>query len=219
MPQRRAPLERTQWRRAGGWLPRQRTEVMPDGPGRKAQGRTEPLDAAGLDSRVRTGATAPGWLGAGREDEQSLPSPARRRMARSTGLSATSQTARRQPAGWHRKDTIPPKVRRLVSARDPWCLRCGSPRDLEQHHRRLKQAGGDPRPHTDCCCNLIRLCTGCHAWVHGHRAGAEASGWRLPAETVLPASDGVMRNSDDGGVTSWPSCGGKWLDEPCEVAA
>jgi len=128
-------------------------------------------------------------------------------------LSATSQTARRQPAGWQRKDTMPLKVRRLVSARDPWCLRCGSPRDLEQHHRRLKQAGGDPRPHTDCCCNLIRLCTGCHAWVHGHRAGAEAHGWRLPAETITPGSDGVMRNSDDGGVTSWPSCGGKWLDE------
>ena len=118
------------------------------------------------------------------------------------------------------RDTIPPKVRLLVAARDPWCVRSGSPSGLHIHHRRLKQAGGDPRSHTDCPCNLVRLTTEQHLWVHAHRAEAEAEGLILPAETLFPGSVSVMVRSADGGASLWPSCSGAWLSEaPEDVSA
>jgi hypothetical protein len=118
----------------------------------------------------------------------------------------------------HRADTIPPKVRQLVNARDPWSILSGTPYGLEIHHRRLKGSGGDPRPHTDCPCNLIRLTRDEHAWVHAHRAEAEAEGFILPAETVFPGSVSVLFRSADGGASLWPSCDGTWLSEAPEGA-
>jgi hypothetical protein len=115
------------------------------------------------------------------------------------------------------RDTIPPKVRKQVTARDPWCRRCGDPGHLHCHHRRPKQAGGDPRAHADCCCNLCRLCPACHVWVHAHRGEAETEGYLLPAETLLPGSVSVMVRSADGGASLWPSCSGVWLSEAPEV--
>jgi hypothetical protein len=113
-----------------------------------------------------------------------------------------------------RRDTIPPKVRRAVNQRDEWCQMCGSPSLLEQHHRRLKQAGGDPRPHTDCPCNLVRLCRRHHRWAHRHRIEAEAIGVRVPAETAEPGRVSVMRGTEDGGgATMWPTCDGQWAAE------
>ncbi len=158
------------------------------------------------------------------------PLARRKRLQATSGLQRTGAISR--PAvlaadasrpvkhrGQHRKDTIPRKVRQLVNLRDPWCQMSGSASGLEMHHRRPKQMGGDPRSHADCPCNLIRLTSERHEWVHKNRREAEAMGLLLPAETVLPGSVGVMRASEDGGVTSWPSCAGQWLSEPAERAA
>ena len=146
------------------------------------------------------------------------------KRAEGRGLSGRARVApilrRSEPKHAGRKDTIPRKVRKLVNDRDPWCLMSGSPSGLEMHHRRPKQMGGDPRPHADCCCNLVRLSAEQHKWVHRNRSEAEAMGLLLPAETVLPGSVSVMRASEDGRVASYPSCEGQWLSEPpCEVAA
>lgn len=147
---------------------------------------------------------------------------ARRGELRRTGDIRRPAVADASPVrhrGQHRKDTIPRKIRALVNARDPWCVMCGSTSGLEQHHRRPKQMGGDPRACADCCCNIVRACAEHHRWIHANRREAEAMGLLLPAETVLPGSVGVMRASEDGGVTSWPDCQGNWHAEPCEVAA
>lgn len=162
------------------------------------------------------------------------PMPPRKKpMARGTGLArsgaprrkrfadlapvelakwAESENLRREKRAAPRRDTIPRKVRLLVNARDPWCQMTGSPSGLEMHHRRPKQMGGDPRPHTDCACNLIRLTRKQHRWVHRHRDEAEAMGLLLPAETVLPGSVSVMRASEDGGITSYAHCDGTWRE-------
>lgn len=111
-----------------------------------------------------------------------------------------------------RTDTIPPKVRGLVNDRDPWCVHCGSPNALHQHHRRLKGDGGDTRPHTDCCCNLVRLCATCHYWAHVlGRPEAEAEGLIIPAETLLPGSVSVLVHTADGGMDRYPACDGEWV--------
>jgi hypothetical protein len=114
-----------------------------------------------------------------------------------------------------RRDTIPPKARALVNERDPWCVRCGQPTGLHVHHRRLKGQGGDSRAHADDCCNLIRLCSDCHYAVHNDdRRRAEAEGYIVPAETLLPGSVSVLVATADGGLEKYPSCDGRWLDEP-----
>lgn len=108
--------------------------------------------------------------------------------------------------------TRPPQaVRRLVLGRDQWCVRCGTSWALEVHHRRIKGMGGDRREHTDCPCNLLVLCHGDHHGVHhGDRDEAEAFGWIVSRYRELPGEVGVMRFSDGGGITSWPTCEGKW---------
>ena len=120
-----------------------------------------------------------------------------------------------QRTAGRRTDTIPPKVRGSVNHRDKWCGRCGSADHLHNHHRRLKGQGGDQRPHTDCACNLIRLCSACHYAVHNDdRRAAEAAGYIVPAETVLPGSVSVLVATADGGLEKYASCDGRWLDEP-----
>lgn len=109
--------------------------------------------------------------------------------------------------------TRPPQaVRRLVLGRDQWCVRCGTSWALEVHHRRIKGMGGSLAPHVDCPCNLLVLCrTHHHAVHHGDRLEAEAFGYIVPRlAEVLPADVGIMRFSDGGGVTSWPTCEGGW---------
>lgn len=117
-------------------------------------------------------------------------------------------------AGKARKDTIPPKVRRLVNKRDRWCQMCGATSWLEQHHRRPKQMGGDPRPHADCPCCLVRVCRECHRWIHRSRREAEARGLLMAAEVTEPGRVSVMRGSEDGGgAAMFPTCSGEWVSE------
>ena len=133
----------------------------------------------------------------------------------SPGTASLIPSARRTLRPRARQDTIPPKARALVTARDPWCVRCGTPGALHVHHRRLKGQGGDPRAHTDCPCNLARLCHRCHGEVHGpDRREAEAAGYIVPGETVLPGSVSVLVATADGGLEKYASCDGRWLDEP-----
>jgi hypothetical protein len=57
----------------------------------------------------------------------------------------------------------------------------------------------------------VVLCHDDHQGVHnGDRAEAEAFGWIVSRLAELPGEVGVMRFSDGGGMTSWPTCEGGW---------
>ncbi|HEV2450748.1 MAG TPA: HNH endonuclease signature motif containing protein [Streptosporangiaceae bacterium] len=123
------------------------------------------------------------------------------------------------PPRWQRqrKDTIPPKVRKLVHARDDrYCQHCGGhfpDGGIHLHHRRLKQNGGDPRPHTDCPCNLISLCWTCHDWLHNTaegRAKAKRESFIIPNATPEPGLVSVLLHGDLDGedVQAWLTCAG-----------
>ena len=55
------------------------------------------------------------------------------------------------------------QLRRRCLDRDDWrCVKCGSPRDLEMHHKVSLAAGGDPLALD----NVLMLCAGCHIAAH-----------------------------------------------------
>lgn len=130
------------------------------------------------------------------------------------------------------RDTIPPKVRKAVNARDGrWCLYCGRcfpDGGIHLHHRRLKQAGGSSAEHADCACAIVSVCWAHHGWFHDTAVGrgtAETEGFIIPAATEEPWRLSVLVHGDpDGGsVESWPTCeGGRdgWVfADPNGVAA
>ena len=135
----------------------------------------------------------------------------------------------RRPGVWHlaavrHDETFPPLVAAQITARDPWCVLDGSPRGLHLHHRRVRGIGGDPRPHADCACNGVRLCSACHARIHDTAEGrvlAEAEGLIIPRVTAYPGSLSVLVHLEDdaGGPEMWPTCDGRWLDCRPELAA
>lgn len=128
----------------------------------------------------------------------------------------------RRPGTWHlaavrHDETFPAAVAALITARDPWCVLCGSPRGLHLHHRRIRGVGGDPRPHADCACNGVRICWRDHARIHDTGEGrllAGAEGLIVPRSTVLPGSVSVLVHleHDTGGMQKWPACDGRWSD-------
>lgn len=125
-------------------------------------------------------------------------------LARGKGL------ARKPPKRKRRKDTIPPRVRKMARDRDGHqCARCPSVKDLHLHHRRLKGIGGDPRPHTDCTCNAIVLCRACHEWAHGKgRLEAEATGYIVPRSELFPGAVSVLIGAGGpSGALAWLPCG------------
>lgn len=133
--------------------------------------------------------------------------------------------------GWHvgpkdnapsRPDPFPPAVARLLDLRDEHCQRCGATGvRLERHHRRAKASGGSgARAHTQCACNGLKLCRGCHAWVHEHPAISRGKGWIVPQSAARPERTCVLRlrDQDQAGLSRdwwYPTCDGRWtLDEP-----
>jgi hypothetical protein len=121
-------------------------------------------------------------------------------------------------------NTIPGRVCKQVDQRDGrQCVKCGRGENLHRHHRRIKGQGGDPRPHTDCACNLVLLCQACHYWAHVlDRPAAEAEGLILPRSTAEPWKRGVMVHTgieEDSGATRWPLCDGRYINAPRELAA
>ncbi len=138
---------------------------------------------------------------------------------RVTRFSQPGQVGRRAA----RSKPFPPAVAALLDIRDEWCQRCGSPRDLERHHRRGKASGGSQnRSHAHCPCNGVRLCPPCHRWAHRlERREAEVQGFIVSQSVDEPGSVSVMRGSEDGGgAAMYPTCTGEWLSEPAgEVAA
>ena len=120
------------------------------------------------------------------------------------------------------RETFPRAVAALLAERDPWCLLDGSPRGLQNHHRRIRGHGGDPRAHTHCSCNGVRLCYRCHSRIHDTAQGrriAEAEGLIIPRSTIRPGLESVLVHLADGGARKWPPCDGRWLDAPEEKAA
>jgi 5-methylcytosine-specific restriction endonuclease McrA len=81
----------------------------------------------------------------------------------------------------------PKPYRRLcqqVLRRDGWrCQRCGSPADLQVHHRNPRSLLGD-----DSECNLITLCAKCHGEIH-----------RRPVAHCSGISDEASEEADDCG--------------------
>ena len=138
------------------------------------------------------------------------------------GAGIVKSAARKGGAGSSgRAESFPPDVAALIDARDPWCVHCGSPDDLQRHHRRLKGSGGDPRPHTQCACNGVRLCPRCHlVWAHREgRLEAEAEGIIIPRATKEPGTVSVLVHTLDGGMAKYPHCDGTYQDYPPEEVA
>lgn len=139
-------------------------------------------------------------------------------LKRGTGLSRAPRPGippKPRPA---RRDTIPPRVRKTVARRDEWsCVRCGSAKDLQQHHRRIKGFGGDTRPHTECPCNIVMLCSRHHSEAHrADRALAEARGLVVPRSALLPGQVPVVLTGD---AVVWLACDGTCSTVPPEEAA
>jgi hypothetical protein len=124
----------------------------------------------------------------------------------------------REPRQQRRRATakpFPQRVAALLDARDSWCAFCGTPFNLHRHHRRLKGAGGDPRPHAQCSCNGVLLCAAHHAWIHDTAEGrreAEHDGLIIPRSTLEPWTVGVLVRTADGGLLQYPGCDGLWHD-------
>jgi hypothetical protein len=150
-------------------------------------------------------------------------------MVRTAIQKRREDTCKQAPRIRWRKDTIPPEVRCQVDARDSVdedrrCVLCGlADVTLHRHHRRLKGIGGDKRPHADCACNIITLCSGCHYWAHViGRYDAEAEGFIVSGAEVFPGSISVLVHGKDdlSGHEAWPTCDGEWSDKaPGELVA
>jgi len=150
-------------------------------------------------------------------------------LARRTPLAPGKPLARRVPlksspraGSGSLARPFPPAVAALLDARDAWCVHCGSMDHLQRHHRRGKGIGGDPRPHTQCACNGIRLCWLCHSWAHeSGRAEAAEEGLIIPRITAAPCTVAVLVHTeqDGGDFRAWPACDGGWLFDAPDGAA
>ena len=69
------------------------------------------------------------------------------------------------------------KVRKVVAARDVYCVRC-SREATDVHHRKVKGIGGTSDEEVAFgLANLILLCRACHAYVHQNPAEAYETGY------------------------------------------
>lgn len=98
---------------------------------------------------------------------------------------------------------IPTKAREVVKERDRGrCLRCGSSRGSDLHHRRRRRESAGHDPH--CVCNLVTLCRTCHTWVHKHPSQAREARLIVSAYISSPAEHPV----DSVFGTLWLDCDG-----------
>lgn len=106
---------------------------------------------------------------------------------------ARSKALGRKPMKRRYSDTGPDKAtRQLVLERDAGqCQACGSTKDLQLHHRRPRQRGGDRSLEANLPSNLIVLCAVSHDHVERNRAEAYANGW-LVHRPDDPASKAVL---------------------------
>jgi hypothetical protein len=118
----------------------------------------------------------------------------------------------------YRPDPFPPLVAALIDKRDEGqCQRCGLSTRLERHHRRAKGSGGSgARAHTQCPCNGLSLCRGCHREAHEHPAAARDMGVIVRQGVALPGRIGVMRffpGGDEQPIEDeqWLTCTGQWV--------
>lgn len=77
------------------------------------------------------------------------------------------------------------------------CIRCGSTRDLQLHHRRPRASGGTVRPDANSCVNLLTVCSECHQRIESNRTEALDNGW-LVRQNADPAQVPVLIHHQDG---------------------
>lgn len=105
-----------------------------------------------------------------------------------------------------------PEVRQMVRGRDnEVCLRCGSPHDLQIHHRMPRASGGSRMWFINAPSNLVVLCLACHTDIESHRTQAYEDGWlvkrgsELPSEVPIRTWRGdLLFLHDEGGMTVVP---------------
>lgn len=82
------------------------------------------------------------------------------------------------------RNEIPTAKRQACAQRDDRrCLRCGG-NGYQLHHRRGRAVRDD---HTHCTCNLVTLCSVCHAWAHANPGLAMGQGWIVGRMTDRPS--------------------------------
>lgn len=83
---------------------------------------------------------------------------------------------------------VPAKTRQQVKERDKgMCQRCpGGHPAQELQHRRARGMGSADREHIHCPCNLIFLCSTCHAIVESHRHQARLDGFAVSTHVDAP---------------------------------
>lgn len=88
------------------------------------------------------------------------------------------------------------KVRKVVAARDVYCVRCGR-EATDVHHRKVKGMGGtDDREVAFGLANLILLCRECHAYAHANPSESYLKGylvhsWDNPEDVVVLKNTGA----------------------------
>lgn len=125
------------------------------------------------------------------------------------------RTSREKRTG--RRDTGPDRsTRELVLERDEYrCVHCGDNKNLQQHHRKARKAGGRANwRKSNSPANLLTVCADTHAWIESRRAEAYDAGW-LVRENDEPADvpvqhfiHGLVYLTDDGGWRPVPHVSG-----------
>ena len=105
---------------------------------------------------------------------------------------------------------IPPKVRRQVNERDPFCRGCGSENPAHNHHIIFKSRGG-----TDEAENLARLCVKCHQRTHLLHEGEPIYSWELLMVINERRADTVVALRRSGMDRCCGGCDLRTVDDRC----
>ena len=112
--------------------------------------------------------------------------------------------------GKKRTGAFDAKLRELVYTRAAGkCERCGTPGQMQYHHRRPRGMGGTRRTDTAGAANALLLHPSCHEWVERNRAAALDQGFLVtqqhdPAAIPVRLWNGWCLLTPDGGYIDSP---------------